>query len=102
MHKTITTALFGLASGLTLSATAVAEPFNHGSSYGNAISNAYSSDDARSAQSVQLPTAGATLGGFNDRDPVENGVVTINHRTVANTSASRLLSPVDSGFNNRG
>ena len=35
MSKTITTALLILASGLTLSTTALAEPFTHGSGYVN-------------------------------------------------------------------
>jgi hypothetical protein len=101
MNKTITTTLLILASGLTLSTTALADPFNHGSSYVDAISNAYSSANTQSVQSVPRTEAIATTSGFNDRDTVGNENVAAASRTVVETPISRMSSIIAGGFNDR-
>lgn len=101
MKKTITTALLILVSGLTLSTTALAEPYNRGGSHVNAISNAYSNTHVQSMQSVRSPTTMATLGGFNDRGTVENEDVTANPKIGIELSNPRMLSITTSGFNDR-
>ena len=101
MNKTITTTLLILASGLTLSTTALAEPFNHGSSYVDAISNAYSSANTQSVQSVRRADTMAAASGFNDRDTVANEAVAVSPRTAVETSISRMFSSSARGFNDR-
>lgn len=104
MNKTITTALLILVSGLTLSTTALAEPYNHGGSHVNAISNAYSSTHVQSVQSVQSvrsPTTMATLGGFNDRGTMENEDVTASPKIGVEISNPRMFSITTGGFNDR-
>lgn len=100
MHKTITTALLILASGLTFSATALAEPFNHGGSYTNAISNVYPDTGTQSVQSAQFLETGPMIGGFNMRSAVENEDFTANSRTDVNTSISGMYTAVGQ-FNDR-
>lgn len=100
MNKTITTTLLILASGLTLSATALAEPFNHGSSYTNAISNVGSSQNTPSAPSVRYADTTAAAIGFNDRETATNE--TASPRIVGETAVSGMLSSIASGFNDRG
>ena len=100
MNKTITTTLLILASGLTLSTTALAEPFNRGSSYTNAISNVGSGQNTPSAPSVRYTGTTATAIGFNDRETATNE--TASPRIVGETTASRMLSSLASGFNDRG
>lgn len=101
MNKTITAALLILISGLTLSTTALAEPFNHGSSYADAISNAYSNPHTPSAQVIRRTETVATIGGFNDRSAVENENVVASPRTAVETSNSGMLSIISGGFNDR-
>lgn len=97
MNKTITTMI--LASGLTLSATALAEPFNHGSSYTNAISNVGSSQYTPSAPSVRYADMTAAAIGFNDRETAVNE--TVSSRVGVETSISKMLSSIVNGFNDR-
>ena len=99
MNKTIATTLLILASGLTLSTTVLAEPFNHGSSYTNAISNAYSSANTTSVQNVRQTDMLATVGGFNDRTEYE--VTTVDSSLVVDSSISKMLSIITRGFNDR-
>lgn len=103
MNKTITATLLILASGLTLSTTALAEPFQHGSGYTNAISNEYSSADTQSiqrTQNIRRTETMATTNGFNDRSTVENEATTVSRRVVE-TPLSRMLSLIAHGFNDR-
>ncbi|MFO1423318.1 MAG: hypothetical protein U1F70_06635 [Candidatus Competibacteraceae bacterium] len=100
MNKTIATTLLILASGLTLSTTALAEPFNRSGSHVNAISNAHSSTNTPSVQSVRQTDMLATVGGFNDRTEYE--VTTVNSSPVVESSLSRMLSIITRGFNDRG
>ncbi len=100
MKKTIATTLLILASGLTLSATALAEPFNRGSSYTNAISNVESSQNTPSAPSVRYAGTTATAIGFNDRETATNE--TTSPRIVGETAVFRMLSSIANGFNDRG
>lgn len=103
MNKTIATTLLILASGLTVSTTALAEPFQHGSGYINAISNEYSSADTQSvqrAQNIRRTETIATTSGFSDRSTVENEATTVSHRVVE-TPISRMLSFIAYGFNDR-
>ncbi|MBK8750950.1 MAG: hypothetical protein IPL99_04600 [Candidatus Competibacteraceae bacterium] len=103
MNKTIATTLLILASGLTLSTTALAEPFQHGSGYINAISNEYSNADTQGmphAQSVRRTETMATTSGFNDRSTVENEGTTVSRRVVE-SPLSRMLSLIAHGFNDR-
>ncbi len=103
MNKTITTTLLILASGLTLSTTALAEPFQHGSGYTNAISNEYSSADTQNvqrAQGIRHTEMMATTSSFNDRSTVENEAGTVSRRVVE-TPISRMFSIITRGFNDR-
>ena len=102
MKKPITTALLILASGLTLSTTALAEPFTHGSGYVDAISNTDSNANIQRVPSVQHSAMIATTSRFNDRGTVENEEVAVGSGTVVETSMSRMLSAIASGFNDRG
>jgi len=97
MNKTIATALLVLTSGLTLSATALAEPFNHGSSYTNAISNVGS---GQSAPSVRYADTAAVAIGFNDRETAANE--TAGTKMIGESHVSRMLSSIANGFNDRG
>ena len=99
MNKTIATTLLILASGLTLSTTALAEPFNRSGSYVNAINNAHSSANTPSVQSVRQTNMLATVGGFNDRTEYE--VTTVDSNPVVNSSISKMLSIITRGFNDR-
>lgn len=99
MNKTTTTALLLLASSLTLSTTALAEPFNHGSGYVDAISNAYSHSNIQSAQGVRRTETMVTLSGFNDRSVVESE--TVSSRAAVETPISRMFSIISHGFNDR-
>lgn len=99
MNKTVKTTLLVLVSGLTLSTTALAEPFNRSGSYVNAISNTHSSANTPSVQSVRQTDMLATVGGFNDRTEYE--VTTVNSSPVVESS-SRMLSIITRGFNDRG
>ncbi|HRD67608.1 MAG TPA: hypothetical protein PKY50_15800 [Candidatus Competibacter sp.] len=102
MKKTIATALLFLVSGLAANTTALAEPFNHGSSYTNAISNANVDARAQSTQSsVRHFESMATISGFNDRSTVENEEVTVSPRTVVETAISKMFSALIGGFNDR-
>ncbi len=99
MNKTITTTLLILASGLTLSTTALAEPFNRSGSYMNAISNVHSSANTPVVQSVRHTDTLATVSGFNDRTEYE--VTTVNSSPVVGPSISKMLSIITRGFNDR-
>ncbi len=102
MNKPITTALLILVSGLTLSTTALAEPYKRGSGYVDAISSEYSVTSApsvRGVQNIQRSQATATLGGFNDRSSHEEAAT--GSRSVVETSISRMLSTMIKGFNDR-
>ncbi|MDG4548996.1 MAG: hypothetical protein P9F19_11250 [Candidatus Contendobacter sp.] len=99
MNKTIATTLLILASGLTLSTTALAEPFNRSGSYVNAISNAHSSVGVQSTPSVRHTDALATVNSFNDRTDYE--VTTVNSKPVVESPVSRMLSIITRGFNDR-
>lgn len=101
MNKTITIALSILTFGLTLSTTALAEPFNHGSGYVDAISNAYSNSSTQGVQSVRHTETMVTLNGFNDRDTVEGENITVGSRAAAKMSISKTLSVITGGFNDR-
>ena len=98
MNKIIATSLLVLASGLSLSTTALAEPFNHSSSYTNAISNTESNQNISSAPSVRYTDTAGTTIGFNDRETAASG--TMNSR-VPQISLSQMLSSIMSGFNDR-
>lgn len=100
MNKTITTTLLILASGLTLSTTALAEPFNRGSSYTNAISNVGSGQNTPNAPSVRYAGTTAAAIGFNDREATANE--TSSPGIVGETAVSRMLSSIANGFNDRG
>lgn len=102
MNKSIMPSLLVLAFGFSLSTTALAEPYNHGGSYVNAISNAYPSDSVRGMQSVQRTGAIMVSSGFNDRGAVESENVLGYSRTVIETPISKMLSIVGNGFNDRG
>lgn len=99
MNKTITTTLLVMASGLILSTTALAEPFNRGSSYTNAISNVGSSQNTPSKSSVRHIDTVMTTIGFNDRESAANE--TVSFRIVPKTTISKMLSGIASGFNDR-
>ncbi len=100
MNKTITTTtLLILASSLTLSTTALAEPFNRSGSYVNAISNAHSSANTQSTPSVRHVDAMATASGFNDRTEYE--VTTVNSSPVVESSITKMFSITTRGFNDR-
>lgn len=108
MNKTITTALLILASGLTLSTTALAEPFTHGSgyvNYRNYDEGPESLAEFRKRQSeVRFSThvQSSTISGFNNRSSVEDQESTVGSRTDAKTSNSDMLTLVSGGFNDRG
>lgn len=97
MNKTITTTLLILASGLTLSTTTLAEPFNHGSSYVNAISSVYPSNTTPSTRSIRHVDTMATVSGFNDRTEY---TVTASRSSAAAESTNRL-SVIARAFNDR-
>ena len=99
MKKTITTALLILASGLTLSATAVAEPFNHGSAYVNYRNYDEGPDSLAEFRKRQSNVWSSTPGGFNDRGSHQEAPT--SSRTVVETSISRMLSTTIEGFNDR-
>lgn len=105
MKKTITTALLVLASGLTLSATAVAEPFEHGSAYVNYRNYDEGSDSLAAFRKRQSEVRFSTqvqsskVSGFNDRSAVENEESKADSRT--DTSISGMLTVIGSGFNDR-
>jgi hypothetical protein len=99
MNKTITTTLLILASGLTLSTTALAEPFNRSGSYVNAISNAYSSANTQSTPSVRHIDTMATASSFNDRTEYE--VTPVNSSPVVESSIVKMFSITTRGFNDR-
>ncbi len=112
MSKTITTALLILASGLTLGTTALAEPFTHGSGYVNyrnydegpesvAEFRKYH-DSRRSSANTQRERSVQTLDGFNDRGAVEHDDSAVSPKTAVETSDSKRLSIIGSGFNDRG
>jgi len=77
MNKPVTTALLILVSGLTLSTTALAEPFKQSSEYVNYRNYDNGPDslaEFRKRQNNNYPRANvrsSTLGGFNDRSSNE-------------------------------
>lgn len=99
MNKTITTMLLVIASGLSLSTTALAESFNRGSSYTNAISNIESNQNAPSKSSVRHIDTVVTTIGFNDRETAANE--TVSPRIVPQTAISKMFSGIANGFNDR-
>jgi hypothetical protein len=103
MNKTVKTTLLVLVSGLTLSTTALAGPFEHGSGYVNATSNAVSSDAAvRTVESVRLPATVVTASGFNSRSVVENQDSTVGGKSEIGTASSGMFTARPSQFNDRG
>ena len=99
MNKTIATTLLVLASGLTLSTTTLAEPFNHSSSYVNAISNVYSSTTTPSTRNVRHVDTMATVSGFNDR--TDYTVTKGNSSAAVESSIPNRLSVIAHAFNDR-
>lgn len=104
MNKTVKTALLVLASGLTLSTTALAESFNHGSGYVDAISNVSPSTAVRTAESARFPatTVMMTENGFNSRSVVESQDSTVGVKSEIETASSRMFTVRPSQFNDRG
>lgn len=78
MNTNTATVLSALVFGLTLSVTATAESFQHGSGYVNAVSNSYSSADLQATSYNDVSTAKVVDVGFNDRSAVENEGSTAN------------------------
>lgn len=105
MNKTVKTTLLVLVSGLTLSTTALAGSFEHGSGYVNAISNVVPSDAVvRTVESVRLPATTVTMtgSGFNSRSVVENQDSTVGGKSEIGTASSRMFTVRPSQFNDRG
>lgn len=108
MNKTLTATLFILTSGLTLSVTAVAEPFNNGSGFVNANSNVFSSvsiPSTRSVQDVRRSGATPTASGFNMHSVVESEGYSAHSSAHSSANASipipNILTRVGVGFNDR-
>ena len=104
MNKTLTATLFILMSGLTLSVTSAAEPFNNGSGFVNANSNVYFSvsvPSTRSVQDVRRSGAMPAASGFNMHSVVESESYSANSSANANTPISNMLTRVGVGFNDR-
>lgn len=104
MSKNLTATLFILTAGLTLSATAIAEPFNHGSGFVDANSNVYSYVSAPNAHSIQdVQHSGVTpaVSSFNMYSVVERAGYSAHSSTRASTPATGMLTRTGSGFNDR-
>ncbi|HRF45591.1 MAG TPA: hypothetical protein PLD30_15365 [Candidatus Competibacteraceae bacterium] len=104
MSKNLTATLFILTAGLTLSATAVAAPFNHGSGFVNANSNVYSNGsvpNTHSTQNVQHPSTTPTVSSFNMYSVVESEGYSTHSSTHASPPATGMFTRTGSGFNDR-
>ena len=105
MNKIVTTTLLILASGLTLSTTALAEPFQHGSgyiNYQNYDEGPQSVAEFRKRQSdVRFSANVQSSSGFNNRSSVENEEFTSGFRTDTKTSDFDMFTIVGGGFNDR-
>ncbi|MCP5158706.1 MAG: hypothetical protein H6975_04695 [Gammaproteobacteria bacterium] len=99
MNKTIATTLLLLASGLTLSTTALAEPFNHGTGYINSISNVYSNANTRSVQRVRHFNTITETSGFNDQ--TSHAKIPVNSNSVVEPFIPQMFSIITHGFNDR-
>lgn len=102
MNKPMTAAFLILASGLTLSTTALAEPFTHGSAYVNAVIQAHTRPQVQSVQTHSRVAVAAAASGFNDRETVGDKTSAVNAVTGIETAVSKMLSSIASGFNDRG
>jgi hypothetical protein len=107
MNKPITTALLILVSGLSLSTTALAESFNHGSAYVNYRNyddGPESLAEFRKRQSdvrFQTNLQSPKVGGFNDRGSVEDRTVAASP-IIAVRSSADIKSSTLGGFNDLG
>lgn len=114
MKTTLAAASFALAttalSILTPSAPAVAEANPHGYvNYRNYDEGPESvaefrkyHDSRRSSANAQRERSVQMLDGFNDRGAVEHDDSAVSPKTAVETSDSKRLSIIGSGFNDRG